>query len=153
MEEDHLHCLYIVLEHFREHNLKLKPTKCEFFKNEINYLAHHVSKEGVWPSKENLKAQTYTVIQAFWGLVGHYWWFIKGFVHTTQPLDQHLSGEGTNKKNEHVTLMQDALGASETLKKACLKTLVLAFANFNKLFLLETDMSKLYRPFFNCSWA
>ena len=31
----------------------------------------------------------------------------------------------------------------ETLKKACLKAPVLAFANFNKPFLLETDASKL----------
>ena len=47
MEKEHLHCLCIVFDCFREHNLKLKPTKCEFFKNEVNYLAHHVSKEGV----------------------------------------------------------------------------------------------------------
>ena len=71
--------LHIVFNHFQEHNLKLKPTKSEFFQNEINYLAHHVSKEGVRPSKENLKAvaecappQTYIEIQNFLGLVGHY---------------------------------------------------------------------------------
>ena len=56
MEEEHLQHLHIVFDHFREHNLKLKPTKCEFFWSEINYLAHHVSKVGVQPSKKNLKA-------------------------------------------------------------------------------------------------
>ena len=68
-EEAHLHHLHIVFEHFREHNLKLKPTKYEFIRNEINYLALHISKEGIKPSKENLKAvaeftppQTYTAI-------------------------------------------------------------------------------------------
>ena len=54
-EEEHLHCLCIVLS-ASEHHLMLKPTKCEFFKSEINYLAHHVSKVGLWFSKENLKA-------------------------------------------------------------------------------------------------
>ena len=54
-EEEHLHHLCIVFECFREHCLKLKPTKCEFFKSKINYLVHHVSKEGIQPSKENLK--------------------------------------------------------------------------------------------------
>ena len=57
-EEEHLHCLCVVFECFREHHLKLKLIKCEFFKSKINYLAHHVSKEGVQPSKENLKAVT-----------------------------------------------------------------------------------------------
>ena len=55
-EEEHLQQLCIVFSCFREHNLKLKPTKCKFFWSEINYVAHHVSKEGVWPSKENLTA-------------------------------------------------------------------------------------------------
>ena len=56
MEEQHLQCLGVVFDHLQEHNLRLKPTKCKFLWDEINYLAHHVSKEGMWPSKENLKA-------------------------------------------------------------------------------------------------
>ena len=39
--------------------------------------------------------------------------------------------------------MEDVLGAFKTLEKACLKTPVLAFPDINKLFLLETDVSKL----------
>ena len=105
IEEEHLLCLYIVFECFREHHLKLKVTKCEFFKSEMNYLAHHVSKEGVWSSKENLKAVpeftppwTYTDIWAFLGLVGHYRWFIKGFSCVAQPLQKHLSGKEPAKR-------------------------------------------------------
>ena len=63
----------------REFNLKLKPSKCSLFKEEINYLAHQVSKQGVQPSDTNLKAitecaplQTYMEIYTFLGLVGHY---------------------------------------------------------------------------------
>ena len=51
MEEEHLKCLHVVFDCFQEHNLRLKPTKCEFFWDEINYLAHHVSKEGMHPRK------------------------------------------------------------------------------------------------------
>ena len=40
-------------------------------------------------------------------------------------------------------LMADAKDAFETLEKACLKAPVLAFVDFNKSFLLETDASKL----------
>ena len=69
MGQEHVQHLCVMFNQFWEHNLKLKPTKCEFFQDKINYLAHHISKEGVKPSKENLKAvaefplpQTYTEI-------------------------------------------------------------------------------------------
>ena len=42
-EEQHLECLWVVFEHFREFDLKLKPSKCSFFQSEIMYLMHHVS--------------------------------------------------------------------------------------------------------------
>ena len=35
IEEEHLHCLCIVFEHFTEHHLKLKLTKWKFFKKEF----------------------------------------------------------------------------------------------------------------------
>ena len=63
----------VVFDRFREHGLKLKPSKCEVFKTEINYLAHHVSKRGVLPSKKNLEAiarcpppDTYTKVKSCW---------------------------------------------------------------------------------------
>ena len=78
-EEEHLEHLWIVLECFREFNLKLKPSKCSFFQVEIVYLARHVSKEGICPSEENVHAimefpmsETYTKVRAFCGLSGHY---------------------------------------------------------------------------------
>ena len=46
MEEYHVQHLCVVFNCFWEHNLKLKPTKCKFFWNEINYLAHHISRGG-----------------------------------------------------------------------------------------------------------
>ena len=54
--EEHLHHLHIIFDHFREHNLKLKPLKCNLFKEEITYLAHWTSKDGVQSSNSNLKA-------------------------------------------------------------------------------------------------
>ena len=84
--EEHLHGLCMVFDLFWEYNLKLKPSKCSLFKEEINYLAHPVSKQGVRPSdlilmaiSECKQSQTYTEICAFLGLVGHYWQFMKGF--------------------------------------------------------------------------
>ena len=54
--EEHLHQLCVAFDCLREYNLKLKPLKCSLFREEINYLAHRVSKNGVPPSDINMKA-------------------------------------------------------------------------------------------------
>ena len=51
-EEEHLERMRVIFDRLREHGLKLKPSKCEVFKTEINYLAHHVSKKGVQVKEE-----------------------------------------------------------------------------------------------------
>ena len=101
--EEHLHWFHIMFDQLREYNLKLKLLKCSLFKEEINYLAHQVSKQGVQPSDVNLKAiaecmplQTYMEIQAFLGLVGHYRWFIKGFAWNC-PAIEWTSGQGRSQ--------------------------------------------------------
>ena len=99
-EEEHLEHLWVVLECFREFNLKLKPSKCSFFQTEIVYLAHHVSKEGIHPSEENVHAimefpmpETYTEVRAFCGLSGHYCHFIRNFAHLAHALYDLLGDE------------------------------------------------------------
>ena len=143
--EEHLHHLHIIFDQFREHNLELKPSKCDFFRNEITYLAHHISKNGVPLSSSNLEAiaectppQTYMEVHAFLGLVGHYRRFIKGFMHITQPLSEYLTGEGSSRQSEQVSLMEDAIRAFQSLKQACMTASFLVFADYTKPFLLET---------------
>ena len=124
------------------------PSKCEVFKPEINYLAHHVSQKGVLPSKKNLESiaqcpppDTYTKVKSFVGLVGHYRCFIKGFAKIAAPLYDLTSGDNKDKKSEHVDLSPEALEAFDRLKAACLQASILAFLDFDKPFLLEMDAS------------
>ena len=147
-EEEHLERMRVVFDHLREHGLKLKPSKCDMFKMEINYLAHHVSKKGVLPSKKNLGAiaeclplDTYTKVKSFVGLVGHYRHFIKGFANIATPLYDLTSGENKDKKSEHLDLPPEAHEAFDCLKAACLQAPILSFPDFSKPFLLETDAS------------
>ena len=147
-EEEHLEWMHVVFDWLQEHSLKLKPSKCEVFRTEINYLAHHVSKEGVLPSKKNLEAiaqcpppDTYTKVKSFVGLIGHYRRFIKGFTNIAAPLYDLTSRENKDKKSEHLDLPLEAREAFDHLKAACLQAPILAFSDFGKPFLLETDAS------------
>ena len=148
MPEEHLRRMRVVFNRLREHSLKLKPSKCDVFKSEINYLAHHVSRKGVLPSKKNLESiaqcpppDTYTKLKSFVGLVGHYRRFIKGFAKIAAPLYDLTSGDNKDKKSEHIDLSPDAHEAFNCRKAACLQAPILAFPDFNKPFLLETDAS------------
>ena len=146
--EEHLERMRVVFDCLHEHGLKLKPSKCDMFKTEINYLAHHVSKKGVLPSKKNLEAiaecpppDTYTKVKSFVGLVGHCRRFIKGFANIAAPLYDLTSGENKDKKSEHLDLPPEAREAFDRLKAACLQAPILSFPDFSKPFLLETDAS------------
>ena len=98
--DEHLWRMRVVFDCLCEHSLKLKPSKCEVFKSEINYLAHHVSQKGVLPSKKNLESiaqcpppDTYPTVKSFVGLIGHYRHFIKGFAKIAAPLYDLTSGD------------------------------------------------------------
>ena len=146
MEEEHLKRLCVVLERFHKFNLKLKPSKCLFFKNEIVYLAHHVSKEGIRPSQENVQAvenfpmpETFTQVCVFCELAGHYWHFIKGFTNIAWPLYDVL---GKEMKMGLVQLPPEAQETVQVLNKKIQVAPVLVFPDFDKSFLLKTDASK-----------
>ena len=148
MPEEHLRRMHVVFNHLREHGLKLKTSKCDVFKSEINYLVHHVSQKGVLPLKKNLESiaqcpppDTYTKVKSFVGLVGHYRCFIKGFAKIAAPLYNLPGSDNKDKKSEHVNLSTEACEAFNHLKAACLQAAILAFPHFNKPFLLETDAS------------
>ena len=143
-EEEHLTHLRAVFERFWESGLKLKPSKCNFFCTEINYLGHMISAKGMEPGIDGIKAiaekappRTYTGICQFLGATGYFRWFIKGYANIAKPLNNLLSGINSKLKNCFVQLPPVAVVAFQELK--CITTPVLAFADFHKPFLLETD--------------
>ena len=110
------------------------------------YLAHHVSRRGILPSQENVRAMqeflmpnTYMQVCAFCGLGGHYRRFIKGFVNIACPLYDKV---GKEVKMGPVDLPPKTREAMAVLKRKVQSAPVLVFPNFEKPFLLETDASK-----------
>ena len=147
-EEEHLTQLRAVFERFREHGLKLKPSKCHFLRKEIAFLGHKVSEEGMKPGDEGLRGiaemappRNYTEIWRFLSATRFFWHFIKNYTHIARPLNDLLEGEASKWKTQLVDLSPEAVEAFNLLKTKCVTALVLAFANFEKPFFLETDAS------------
>ena len=91
--DEHLKRLEAVFQKLSAAGLKLKPSKCTFFKTEITYLGHFITLEGVatdpkkievvikWPRPETVHG-----VRSFLGFVGYYRRFIKGFSALSRPL-------------------------------------------------------------------
>ena len=146
---EHLERLRGVFQKMREAGLKLKPSKCDFFKDRIAYLGHIVSKAGIETDpkkiadiKEWPQPKTVTDVRQFLGFINYYRKFIKQYAQIANPLNKLISGENTKKKNKKVEWTQECEESSQALKGICTETPVLAYANYEKPFKLTKDASK-----------
>ena len=147
--EEHLIRLRGVFQKLREAGLKLKPSKCEFFKDRIAYLGHIVSKAGIETDPKKIKdiwewprPITVTDVRQFLGFTNYYIKFIKQYALVANPLNKLISGENAKKKNKKVEWTPECKESFQKLKDICTETPVLAYANYKKPFKLTTDTSK-----------
>ena len=148
--EEHLKRLQAVLDHFALNGLKLKPSKCHFFKESLTYLGHEISAAGMLPGQEGIQKiaemgypRTITGVRQFIGTTGYFRRFIKNYARIAEPLNNLIGCDNAKLKNHPVMLSPEAKDAFNTLKQKCMTAPVLAFADLEKPFLLETDASAL----------
>ncbi|GBG77582.1 hypothetical protein CBR_g24029 [Chara braunii] len=90
---DHLGHLRRVLETLRHAKYKANRDKCEFVWQELEYLGHFVTPEGISPLSDKIQAiqewsepRSVTDVRSFLGLAGYYQRFIKGYSKITAHL-------------------------------------------------------------------
>ena len=137
--EEHLDRLQAVFDKLKAAGLKLKPSKCELFKKQINYLGHVVGQEGVSTDPDKIKAvtewprpTTVTEVRSFLGFVSYYRRFIPNFSKVAKPLNtllQNLEGTSNQKKKFKVNWGPDQQEAFETLQRLCTEAPILAYAD------------------------
>jgi hypothetical protein len=95
--EEHLHHLKLVLDILQEHKLHLSLHKCEFLKDELLYLGHIISADGVKvdPAKtaavDKYPAPTdVSGLRRFLGMANYFRKFIKGYAQLAAPLTHLL---------------------------------------------------------------
>ena len=155
--EKHLERLGTVFARLKEHNLKLKASKCEFFKSKVSYLGHVVSEEGVetdpekidalktWPIPKNVKD-----VRAFLGFTGYYRRFSRNYASIARPLNDLLVGhctndrkKGTKSKKKSVPFVwgERQQKAFDCLIEKLTSPPILAYADYRLPFKLHTDAS------------
>ena len=141
--DEHLTHLEQVFKRLREANVRLKPSKCHFVKPQVEYLGHVVSKDGLSPNPDKIKAvrdfpipTNTTGVKAFLGLCNYYRRFIKGFAQIAAPLNRLTS------KNVPFQWTNDCQQALDHLKQALISAPILAYPDFSLPFHLYVDASQ-----------
>ena len=85
--------VHVLLKMLSEHNVKINLDKCQFYKEEIKFLGHVITKEGISADKEKIKVirdadppKDIKELQAFLGLVTYLHKFIPYVSEKLSPL-------------------------------------------------------------------
>ena len=140
------HCdrLVNVLNRFREHNLRVKATKCHFGAKSVRFLGHVVSSKGVHTDPQKIDVvstlsipRTIEHVRSFLGLAGYYRRFIPNFATIAAPL------VSLTKKGKQFCWGDKQQVAFTHRKELLCTTPILAYPHLDAPFILQTDASDL----------
>nr|AAL31683.1 putative polyprotein [Oryza sativa Japonica Group]ABF97729.1 retrotransposon protein, putative, Ty3-gypsy subclass [Oryza sativa Japonica Group] len=142
-EEEHKQHLRLVLEKLRQHQLYAKLSKCEFWLDQVAFLGHIITKEGVAVDPQKIKAvmewktpTSVSEIRSFLGLAGYYRRFIKDFSAIAKPMTRLL------KKDMKFERTPECQSSFQRLKHKLTTTPVLILPNIQKDFEIYCDASR-----------
>ena len=122
--------------------MRLKLNKCLFAGSRVVYLGFVVSREGIAPDPQKVEAvgafpQPHDVksLRSFLGLASYYRHFVRVFSSVANPLFTLTKKDVDFVRSEACEL------AFHQLKKLLTEAQVLAFPEYDRGFLLETDAS------------
>jgi hypothetical protein len=141
--EEHEQHLRVVLEKLRQNQLYANFSKCEFWLEEVSFLGHVLTTEGVAVDPAKIEAvkeweQPHNVsdICSFLGLAGYYRCFIENFSKIAKPMTNLL------KKTNEFEWMPEYEQSFQTLKQKLTTSPVLALPDIQKDFVVYCDASR-----------
>lgn len=153
-EKSHLDHVDKVFGTLERANMKIQLDKCEFFKNEVEFLGFIVAKEGIKTNPKKVAAilkfsypETLKELRSFLGLSGYYRRFIRGYADIAKPLTSLLRGEDgrvskLTSSRTKIRLDEPAKTAFDLLKNALAsREVLLSYPSFENDFHLTTDAS------------
>ncbi|MCO5579272.1 hypothetical protein L7F22_033126 [Adiantum nelumboides] len=139
-EEEHRHHLAIVFKELRSHRLLINAKKSEFFLEEIHFLGHVVSKDGVRMDPAKIEAiktwlnlKTMHDVRSFLGLCSYYRRFIQNFAEIASPL------HALQKKGITFRCTQKEIFAFNLLKEKMTSGPMIVLSDLKKSFVVQCD--------------
>ena len=140
--KEHLTHLTAIFGRIRDAGLRLKPSKCHFAAEEVQFLGHVVSKDGVSVDQRKIELvknfptpKSQHDVRSFLGLANYYRRFVKNFSAIATPLNDLL------KIDQKFTWTTAAENAFQQLKTALTTAPILVYPDFTRQFILSTDAS------------
>ena len=140
--EEHLRRLDEVFTHLGKAGLKLKPSKCSLLQEQVAFLGHLVTPDGLKPAAEKVKViktwptpRNITDVRAFLELCSYYRRFIPGFSSRASPLNDLLQA---GQVFEWTTECQASFA---DLKSALTRDELVAYPIDQGTYILDTDAS------------
>ncbi|GJP80063.1 hypothetical protein CLOP_g10298 [Closterium sp. NIES-67] len=142
--EQHLKVLEAVFQRLQQHRLITKGSKCEFLKQELEFLGHVISTEGIridpkklWAIQEWKPPTNLQQLQSFLGFVNYVRRFIPNMAGLTGPLTDLL------QKGNFYEWGEKQQAAFEALKNLLMSPPVLRIADPERPFEVITDASDI----------
>ena len=139
---EHCERLETVLLRLREHNLRVKLSKCKIAARQVAFLGHVISQSGIQPDPAKIAAvrdiprpQSIRDIRSFLGLAGYYRKFIPGFATVAAPLVQ------LTEKTSSFCWSDECENSFSRLKLLLCSAPILCYPRFDREFILQTDAS------------
>ncbi|CAH9143923.1 unnamed protein product [Cuscuta epithymum] len=139
--EEHMSYVESVFTILHENQLYAKISKCSFGLQQVDYLGHTVSAQGVSMDRKKVHAVldwpkpiTTKQLRGFIGLTGYYRRFIQSYASIATPLTDML-------KQDKFQWSEEAEAAFAKLKEVITQAPILTLPDFSKPFILETDAS------------
>ncbi|XP_074327628.1 uncharacterized protein LOC141665543 [Apium graveolens] len=141
-EEEHAEHLGITLETLRKEQFYAKFLKCEFWLEEVQFLGHIISVEGIQFDPTNIEVilnwerpKTPMEVRCFLGLVGYYRIFFEDFAKIATPLTK------LTRKNENFEWNEKCEEIFQELKNRVVTTPVLVLPDDQGDFVIYSDAS------------
>ena len=124
----------------REHHIYSKFSKCDFFKEKIQYLGHVITKDGISVDPDMITAiekwsvpKDVTDVRSIMGITVYYWRFIEGFSRIANPITS------LQKKGKKFEWNKKCEQSFKKLKTLLTTAPILKIADPNKDFVVCTD--------------